>query len=979
MSRFGPLLVAFLLFAGLATVVLDGVVFSGDVLSSAENVVRSGPFESGMAGPRRNTRGLGDQHRAFEPWLRYAADEYAETGKLPFWKDKSFCGAPLLGNGQSSLFFPPTLAAVLAGGPKGYQGALGLFKLILGAWFAYRLARHLGVSSEGAWISGITFSFFGFQVAWLTFPHTNVSFLLPLVILCADRAVLRPTARNIAWLALVTGLQHTGGHPETAFHAQVFAGIFVLVRAASLRKLEGVRWKTRILVVTGGFVLGAAVGSIQTFPLLEYIGASDSLARRETSGHGYPPLLDELWANVGFGLSLLVAAIAATRLTITRHRIAPWGLLLFGSVFTGIVAGIHGLLSPEFLSILTPDWRGGPLEARPEIPYMRASLTYIGPAFALALAGMLFGRPRPLVRVASFGFCLLTLVGLRAPLIVHFFDNLPVFSLALHTGMVLVGNLCGAILAGFGLDAASDAHSRDRATRRYLWATGSFSAALLAALIWGATDGPIGLGTPPAAKNPVGRVVAQIGSVDSDSKGRVQVRGWFESREAPERCQVVLAAGSMARADIEEIGPARTPHFKGEAGRYRFEATLPPKVSPRSRVRLWVQTAEGMHQSKVLRIRPGLVRLLTSFPVIPRDRRAFAQLGLFASLVLLVVWMLSRQERRMAGRRLTAVAIVALGVGSFTRNFNPQLPRELHYPPSPTFDLLRSVDPDGRVLFVDLTPFHETATHYGIPAVLGYDGVSPRHTSQLLRTALDHPGRRGRVNLLPTKIPPDARLAGAMGARYHAYPAKVRPFQLNPELLPVEYEGALRAFRVFENPHFLPRARLVASALVEPEDRRAWERLADPEFDLSGTVLLQDGEPWLVDESAPTGSDSDSVGHATIVVSQADRVAIDVEVSAPCYLVLSDTYFPGWEAWVDGEQREIYRANVAFRAVRLKPGAERVEFVYRPASFRWGAWVSGIGLAVSLLLLVFGARENAATNKKGRPRRRGRPSWGQWY
>jgi uncharacterized membrane protein YfhO len=81
---------------------------------------------------------------------------------------------------------------------------------------------------------------------------------------------------------------------------------------------------------------------------------------------------------------------------------------------------------------------------------------------------------------------------------------------------------------------------------------------------------------------------------------------------------------------------------------------------------------------------------------------------------------------------------------------------------------------------------------------------------------------------------------------------------------------------------------------------------------------------------------------------------VSVEVDAPegGWLVLTDTYYPGWQATVDGEPTEIVRANFLFRGVRLGAGTQKVEFTYRPRSFWLGAAAALLGLAVAALALA---------------------------
>jgi hypothetical protein len=155
--------------------------------------------------------------------------------------------------------------------------------------------------------------------------------------------------------------------------------------------------------------------------------------------------------------------------------------------------------------------------------------------------------------------------------------------------------------------------------------------------------------------------------------------------------------------------------------------------------------------------------------------------------------------------------------------------------------------------------------------------------------------------------------------------------------------------KIYENLDVLPRAFFVHQAEVIPEDDRAIARMRDPAFDPARTVILADGEPLA------------GAGDATVeLVSYApEAVVVDVATDTPGYLVLTDTFYPGWRATVDGAPAtvgvpaDISRADVAFRAVRLEPGAHRVEFRYRPTLVRGGGVVSGATLLLWLAALIW--------------------------
>jgi uncharacterized membrane protein YfhO len=71
-----------------------------------------------------------------------------------------------------------------------------------------------------------------------------------------------------------------------------------------------------------------------------------------------------------------------------------------------------------------------------------------------------------------------------------------------------------------------------------------------------------------------------------------------------------------------------------------------------------------------------------------------------------------------------------------------------------------------------------------------------------------------------------------------------------------------------------------------------------------------------------------------------NRVYLDANLKAPGFLVLADSFYPGWKCFVDGKESKIYRANYVMRSVFLPSGRHQVEFKYDPLSFKIGAAIS---------------------------------------
>ena len=78
------------------------------------------------------------------------------------------------------------------------------------------------------------------------------------------------------------------------------------------------------------------------------------------------------------------------------------------------------------------------------------------------------------------------------------------------------------------------------------------------------------------------------------------------------------------------------------------------------------------------------------------------------------------------------------------------------------------------------------------------------------------------------------------------------------------------------------------------------------------------------------------------------RVSLQAQAAREGYLVLGETWAPGWHAWLDGREVPVLRANVIHRALRLPAGPHRVEFRYVPAAFRLGLYGTAAALAVLL-------------------------------
>jgi uncharacterized membrane protein YfhO len=107
----------------------------------------------------------------------------------------------------------------------------------------------------------------------------------------------------------------------------------------------------------------------------------------------------------------------------------------------------------------------------------------------------------------------------------------------------------------------------------------------------------------------------------------------------------------------------------------------------------------------------------------------------------------------------------------------------------------------------------------------------------------------------------------------------------------------------------------------------------------------------LIEEETDTSRFKPDAGAGVTVLEIRDTsVVLDATSTEPSFLVLSDTFYPGWRATVDGQPARIYQTNYVLRGIVLASGRHLVKFEYRPLSLYVGAAGSICSLIVMSVL-----------------------------
>ena len=911
--------------------------------------------------------------------------EELRGGRFPLWSPGVFAGFPLYADGESGLFYPPNLMAMLLLSPVAAVVALRLAHTVAAALFAYTYLRLVGAGSLGALVGGLVYAFGSFLVVQM--HHANVlssSIWLPATLLFVELWWRRTgTVRALAWLGATASLAMTalGVHVQVLLMVGGAYTLYVLFRLLYVPRSAGggggLRWRTAGALLVAAPAVAAALAAVQLVPFIEPAGSA-------LRGQG---------ASYEYAVS---------------YSLPPVNLvnLVFPYFFRNVGGAWWSLWAP---------WE---------------TTVYLGIApLLLAVLAVLFVRRR----LVGF-YCVLGLLAL----LVAMGDYLPVKLYALIWQVPFLSGLrapgrytlllvfSGAVLAGLGTAwlARQVAHAPARRRLAPLVAVAALPAGALALLVYlgsryvrDAPEATLAILDSlylPRPKSPY-QLDLRPGEVLQGLQDALSLVRWETSLALglmalslallalwlrfPQRlrvwqaCLVALVAGDLLLFGwnyhpLVEAADLATPSPLGgflqrQPGLHRVEITfddgsvggnrlLPldvARVGGYSSLRL-KRAAEYralMPRFDVLRDLAG-VRFVV-LPGRPQARKAYADTAFDLDTPLAV---LSRQHPGTGSRfRLPGVKAGSLRLIAY-------LEQAVTVPQGATVAEL-VVGKDGGQAYVvpvragqevfewaanrddvkDAMAHRKTQTAVSVPAT---DHIGRRYLAEIAFAEVDLPaaldvttiearyvGTQGRLSILGIGLLD--REGGTVFSVAREHMNRYRPVFQNA------------AARVLENGESLPRAFVVPEGRWVGPSLRALSIMVDESFDPRATVLLEgDGRPEEVaarpsSPASPAAAKSTAGAEVRVERYEPAHVSITAKTPVAGFLVLTDAYYPGWRALVDGVERPILLANYLYRAVPLEAGDHQVEFVYEPVSLRWGLGVTAAALLVVGLVVVGALRQ----------------------
>lgn len=161
-----------------------------------------------------------------------------------------------------------------------------------------------------------------------------------------------------------------------------------------------------------------------------------------------------------------------------------------------------------------------------------------------------------------------------------------------------------------------------------------------------------------------------------------------------------------------------------------------------------------------------------------------------------------------------------------------------------------------------------------------------------------------------------------------------------------------KSVAVLENTLSFPRAFLVEDKIIEKNKKKIAELLLSKEIDLRKTVILEEDILKEIGQSNHENSQKPLTNLTEFTQYSSGEETLRINTDSDKILFISETFYPGWKAFLDGKQTKIYRADYAFRAFFIPKGEHQLKIVYDPISFKLGGFLSLAGVLICAALLL---------------------------
>ncbi len=882
--------------------------------------------------------GRGDTFAYFYPYWA-ARNSALLQGQLPLWTSDLFMGVPLLANSQLGTFYPLNWLVAWLSPPDGIRVSilLHIYAALLGA---YLLARSV-LGKPNHWRdelptlgTALVFGLGGYVSAHVEQINQLQGLAwLPWLFLLYRHALWQPV-RMVPLLAGALALQFFTGHTQTVFISGIGLGLYGLLDAVLKREqplLKALLRSIGVLLVAGTLALILVIPQlVPTMELTEMSNRRGGLNQNEATAFSLNPLVaargllpsydsaifSEFIAYtgvVGLGLTLLGLLVRQSRLPRERWL---WGML----AFVGLLLAF-GEANPLYWTLATL------------------------PGFNL------FRVPARWLALFALGIAVLTGLGLRLLLDVA-------VKLSRWIYAVVIGVLAGLVGLSFAAQYAAqmiEGSATPSAITLAGWGLGA-AIFLLGFILW--RRGQIRIAAPLLTGALVVELLLAAGVLP------------YNLLVPPE----VYDAGRFTAHQLRAYGREQTPPGRMlSISQLLFDpgdkATLEARYRQRGLDDRAVRLAlVDTKQQEIIAPNLPLVWGVPSIDGFDGGLLPTAHYTAFTSLLLP-----NGSLRTIDGRLRENLALASCRGACLPDQRWLDLTNTRYLITDKVFDLWhdgvaydtqfqRNVTSQQPLVIADLPDFVTTAVD--VLYIASAENEPPRLTlttaagdDQSLvvrsdRVAVES-AQRARFVLESAVSPQDLQIEADTPLTVLAVTLVDTRTGDFAQVTLGDWERVLSSdIKVYENQTVLPRAFFVTQASWFEDSELGTETsvqtLSVPEFDPTRRITINSDQPAA---SLPA-SESDFTASVEISAYAPTQVSVAVSTDAPGYLLLTDAFYPGWQASIDQQPVEILRADVMFRAVQIPAGEHTVMFEYHPGWLDWIGWAGGfswLGLLATII------------------------------
>jgi len=329
----------------------------------------------------------------------------------------------------------------------------------------------------------------------------------------------------------------------------------------------------------------------------------------------------------------------------------------------------------------------------------------------------------------------------------------------------------------------------------------------------------------------------------------------------------------------------------------------------------------------------------------------FILISLLLNIIFSVILLYKSNSNKNKIAKLALIILIALELFSYGQKYHPVIEKKFVYPKTPAVEYLKNNTENFRItsykksvskFITSMSPNSSVA--WKLQDVRGYEIIKPYRYEEFER----HFGSY-TYNFFSHKV------FDLLGVKYFVQSISdtENDFFNQDSEIDLVYSDDL--VNIYENKKVMPRAFIVFNVQLVKDHIEAIDKFLDDSFDPRYQALLESEDNI---EQKLTNENISQFETAEIITYSPQRVQIKTNSSQDGLLVLTDSYYTGWQSYIDKKEVEIYPADIAFRGVYLPKGEHEVVFIYEPKSFQYSIYLSLIGLLICIYLMIKSTRKN---------------------